>query len=332
MRIFILVFVLAFLCISNAELDHEKEFVNDINSINTTWKAELNHLTLKGVVNLLGAKLQKNRIAIPSRSRYNINEKIDLPENFSAIERWPECAEIISHIRDQGNCGSCWAFGAAETISDRICIHSNAKHKVLISSDQLVTCCTSCGNGCNGGDIAIPFQYWFTVGLVTGGDYHDNTTCKPYEIEPCEHHVKGKLKPCGKTHTYTPACVKKCVDTYNKTFEQDKYYGEKFYYVEGEQGIKEEIYKYGPVEGAFAVYQDFTFYKSGVYKHIKGRFLGGHAIKIIGWGVENGTPYWLCANSWNTDWGDKGYFKILRGSSECDIEEYATAGLPKFSN
>ena len=44
----------------------------------------------------------------------------------------------------------------------------------------------------------------------------------------------------------------------------------------------------------------------GVYQHVTGDMLGGHAIKILGWGEENGTPYWLAANSWNSDWGDKG--------------------------
>ena len=44
----------------------------------------------------------------------------------------------------------------------------------------------------------------------------------------------------------------------------------------------------------------------GVYKHVSGEALGGHAIKILGWGVEDSIPYWLCANSWNTDWGDNG--------------------------
>lgn len=45
---------------------------------------------------------------------------------------------------------------------------------------------------------------------------------------------------------------------------------------------------------------------SGVYKHVSGSALGGHAIRILGWGVEDNTPYWLVANSWNPDWGDKG--------------------------
>lgn len=72
-----------------------------------------------------------------------------------------------------------------------------------------------------------------------------------------------------------------------------------------------ELYTNGPATASFTVYEDFLTYKSGVYKHTGGGFpMGGHAIKILGWGVENGTPYWLCANSWNPTWGDHGFFKI----------------------
>lgn len=66
----------------------------------------------------------------------------------------------------------------------------------------------------------------------------------------------------------------------------------------------------------------------GVYKHVQGEMLGGHAIRILGWGVEDDTPYWLIANSWNSDWGDNGFFKILRGEDHCGIESGVTAGLP----
>ena len=55
-------------------------------------------------------------------------------------------------------------------------------------------------------------------------------------------------------------------------------------------------------------------------KHMSGNELGGHAIKIIGWGTEDNTDYWLVNNSWNSDWGDHGTFKILRGVNECGIE------------
>ncbi|PAV79919.1 hypothetical protein WR25_23894 [Diploscapter pachys] len=49
--------------------------------------------------------------------------------------------------------------------------------------------------------------------------------------------------------------------------------------------------------------------------------MGGHAVKLVGWGTENGTPFWRIANSWNADWGENGYFRILRGVDECGIEE-----------
>lgn len=49
-----------------------------------------------------------------------------------------------------------------------------------------------------------------------------------------------------------------------------------------------------------------SFFCLGVYKHTTGQALGGHAIKILGWGTENGDDYWLVANSWNPDWGDQG--------------------------
>lgn len=48
---------------------------------------------------------------------------------------------------------------------------------------------------------------------------------------------------------------------------------------------------------------------SGVYQHVTGEMMGGHAVRILGWGVENGTPYWLVGNSWNTDWGDNGEWR-----------------------
>lgn len=97
-----------------------------------------------------------------------------------------------------------------------------------------------------------------------------------------------------------------------------------------EEHIKTELFTHGPVEAAFTVYGDFPNYKSGVYHHVSGDALGGHAIKIIGWGVENGTPYWTVVNSWNEDWGNDGTFRIKRGTNECGIEDGVVAGLPKL--
>ena len=85
---------------------------------------------------------------------------------------------------------------------------------------------------------------------------------------------------------------------------------------------------------AFFVFSDFQQYVSGVYRRSASARgpLGGHAVKIVGWGDEGGVPYWLVANSWNDQWGDGGYFKIRRGSlmpgGECQIENPMINGGP----
>lgn len=62
-----------------------------------------------------------------------------------------------------------------------------------------------------------------------------------------------------------------------------------------------------------------TFFIIGIYEHTTEQIVGSHAIKIIGWGIENDVPYWLCVNSWGKRWGEKGLFRISRGSNECEI-------------
>ncbi|CAO4378647.1 unnamed protein product [Caenorhabditis nigoni] len=107
--------------------------------------------------------------------------------------------------------------------------------------------------------------------------------------------------------------------------------GTSAYYVGMTVGaIQTEIMANGPVEASLKVYEDFYKYKSGVYKYTAGKMLGGHAIKIIGWGTENGTAYWLIANSWGTEWGENGFFKIRRGVNECGIERNVVAGKAKL--
>mmetsp|Transcript_138237 Transcript_138237/g.265230 ORF Transcript_138237/g.265230 Transcript_138237/m.265230 type:complete len:161 (-) Transcript_138237:59-541(-) len=81
----------------------------------------------------------------------------------------------------------------------------------------------------------------------------------------------------------------------------------------------------GPVEVAFTVYSDFENYAGGIYQHKSGGSVGGHAVKMVGWGVDHGVKYWKVANSWNPYWGEKGYFRIVRGKNECGIESQAVA-------
>ena len=78
----------------------------------------------------------------------------DIPASFDARTQWPDCPSL-KEIRDQGHCGSCWAFGAVTAMSDRICIHSKGKTQVHVSSENLLSCCYSCGFGCNGGEYPL---------------------------------------------------------------------------------------------------------------------------------------------------------------------------------
>lgn len=253
----------------------------------------------------------------------------DIPESFDSRTAWPHCP-TIGEIRDQGSCGSCWAFGAVEAMSDRTCIGSNGKLNIHYSAQDLVSCCHICGFGCNGGYPGMAWRYWVHWGLVSGGNYNTSQGCVDYKIEPCEHHVSGSRPACDGEEGKTPKCQEQCRPGYNVPYKKDRHFGKKAYSVKSDvAAIQREIMTNGPVEVAITVYEDFVHYKSGVYQHVSGSALGGHAIRMLGWGVENGTPYWLLANSWNTDWGDNGFFKVLRGSDECGVESAVNTGLAK---
>jgi len=267
---------------------------------------------------------------LPPRRALDKSAPADLPKEFDPRKEWSNCTSI-GDIRDQGGCGSCWAFGAVTAMSDRLCIHAPKDNPVdvRVSAEDLLSCCYTCGMGCNGGFLGPSWSYWQRRGLVTGFLYDSPEGCKPYSIAPCEHHVEGDRPDCG--NEPTPSCKKTCQAGYGTEYADDKTYGKAPQTLpRDEQAIMKELMENGPAEAAFTVYEDFVNYKSGVYKHVKGRQLGGHAIKIMGWGEEDGTPYWLIANSWNTDWGDKGTFKILRGENHCGIEASVVAALPDY--
>lgn len=319
---------------SSTEVLHplSDEFINSINTKATTWRAGRNFApatSMTYIRGLMGVHPDADRFRLPEKPSLLGDADDDLPETFDAREQWPDCP-TIQEVRDQGSCGSCWAFGAVEAMSDRVCIHSGGKTHFRFSADDLVSCCHTCGFGCNGGFPGAAWSYWVRKGLVSGGPYGSNQGCRPYEISPCEHHVNGTRPPCSGEEGKTPKCDQKCQASYNVDYKTDKHFGAKSYSISrDEKKIRQEIYTNGPVEGAFTVYEDLINYKEGVYQHVSGKVLGGHAIRILGWGVENDTPYWLIANSWNTDWGNNGFFKILRGEDHCGIEGQISSGIPK---
>ncbi|KAI1717028.1 papain family cysteine protease domain-containing protein [Ditylenchus destructor] len=311
-----------------------QELVDYVNRHQNLWTAELNPKFNNLEENVKWGLMGVNHVRNSVKARKTLGKSryldIDLPKNFDARQQWPSC-QSLKMIRDQSSCGSCWAFGAVEAMSDRICIASGGQIQVSLSADDLLSCCHSCGFGCDGGDPLAAWQYWAKDGIVSGSNFTTKQGCKPYPFPPCEHHSnKTHYQPCKHDLYPTPKCEKTCQSGYSgRTYDQDKYYGRNAYAVDDNvQAIQNELYTNGPLEIAFEVYEDFLNYQGGIYFHQGGKLGGGHAVKLVGWGEENRVPYWTVANSWNTDWGEDGFFRIIRGKDECGIESGVVGGLP----
>ena len=138
MKSFLLFLILILFLTIKAELSeeylkHQQDIVEKVNNLHTTWKAELNPIDARPLLGVLldpETKLfAKERLSIPAR---NITPIQDLPENFDLRTEYPYCNSLFE-IRDQANCGSCWAVASVETMSDRHCIISKGKQKPILS-------------------------------------------------------------------------------------------------------------------------------------------------------------------------------------------------------
>jgi len=286
-------------------------------------------------------KAIEEAIARGDMERHLHDENTILPESFDSEQNWPACAKIIGDIRDQSNCGCCWAFAGAEAASDRMCIATNASIMLPLSAQDI--CFNSNYDGCDGGQIDTPWSFLKQTGTVTGGQYQGSGPfgaglCSSFSLPHCHHHGPQGDDPypaegaTGCPSESSPEGPKACdsdAKSPHSDFASDKYsYTGTTISASGEAGIQSAIMAGGPVETAFTVYSDFENYAGGVYHHVSGSMAGGHAVKMVGWGVDAGVKYWKVANSWNPYWGEKGYFRIRRGNNEGGIEDGVAASAP----
>jgi len=342
-----------------AHIVARQKFVDELNAIPGTWKASLNPrfygMPIGAAKDMCGVKpesLTKLREHIKAGKIKRVTKEtatalfgaVEVPDSFDSATNWPKCATVINDIRDQSNCGCCWAFGAAEAASDRMCIATNATLAMPLSAEDVCFCGSE--SGCDGGMLPDAWDFIQESGVVTGaqqtGDLANDDPfakggyCSKFSLPHCHHHGPiGKdpypaenAKGCPKVDA-SPSCPTKCdsdAKAPHATFNSDKYSfeGEVSNY-DDEESIQKTIMTDGPVEAAFTVMSDFENYAGGVYSNKGGSQLGGHAIRIVGWGVDSGTKYWKVANSWNKFWGENGYFRIKRGTDECGIESQVVA-------
>ena len=263
--------------------------------VEDTWLNKFNQFdsvyTFKDVKALMGTK-----IAQPSGKRIPNNWETSaaaaLPKSFDSRTAFGTCEQSI---RDQMHCGSCWAFGAAETLSENLCIAGVLGGMTSLSPQDMVSC-DNTDYGCKGGELSNAWSYLTNTGIVTDD-------CLPY--------TAGIIT--GLPVDQCPANDKCSEDSLGGTWKKYKC-GTTVNQLQDENDIKNGVMQYGTAETAFQVYEDFMHYKGGVYKHdatSSSKVLGGHAVRIMGWGNdEDAGEYWIVANSWGSGWGENGYFKI----------------------
>jgi len=221
-------------------------------------------------------------IAIPNRRFFK--EFIVPNKQYPETKDWRD-EGAVNAIRNQGSCGSCWAFSAVANMEGVYFV----KHGELpsLSEQQLVDCehdcmiyhgSKSCDAGCNGGLMPNAFTYAAREGMETEAQY-------PY---------KGKASTCQ----YSAAKA-----TYH--FTNWTMVGA------NEPAMIAALNEMGPLSVAVCA-SSWSYYSGGIYNSSCGTSLN-HGVALVGYGADNGKQYWIIRNSWGTSWGISGYMKLARG-------------------
>eukprot|EP00818_Percolomonas_sp_WS_P006723 CAMPEP_0117447834 /NCGR_PEP_ID=MMETSP0759-20121206/7082_1 /TAXON_ID=63605 /ORGANISM="Percolomonas cosmopolitus, Strain WS" /LENGTH=201 /DNA_ID=CAMNT_0005240187 /DNA_START=35 /DNA_END=636 /DNA_ORIENTATION=+ len=147
--------------------------INKINSMNgVMWKAGENEIfkgmKMSQIKNRLGAFLPMRET--DNTPRFEVQGDFNAPDSFDSYKNWPQCAHPV---RDQAQCGSCWAFSASEALSDRRCISTGDSSSPILSPQDMVSCDHS-DYGCRGGYLTNAWKYLEQTGIVTD-------KCMPYK-------------------------------------------------------------------------------------------------------------------------------------------------------
>ncbi len=186
----------------------------------------------------------------------------------------------VTPVRNQGGCGSCWAFATAAALESYQLRQNNTPGLNFDTSEQVLVSCSGAGS-CGGGYIGSASSYIRDTGLPL-------ESCYPYTA------TNG-------------SCSSACSTVFTNTY----HIGSWAYVCTTAptvSALKNALYTYGPLVTTMDVYSDFFSYKSGVYQYVTGSYQGGHAVLLVGY--DDAQQAFLVKNSWGTDWGMSGYFWI----------------------
>eukprot|EP00916_Digyalum_oweni_P021505 GHVL01035720.1.p1 GENE.GHVL01035720.1~~GHVL01035720.1.p1 ORF type:complete len:319 (+),score=72.38 GHVL01035720.1:726-1682(+) len=245
---------------------------------------------------------------------------LEIPESYHVHEAHSECRPVM--IRNQGECGSCWAWATTAAMSQRLCIKGEQIEKTLeLSKQELISCSKEqfqgrANAGCSGGYMDLALKH-----MKENGIHAENCLLyKSSDQSECSDFTDQLLKCREDGDAEGPDLVKGDTARY--------YISDCFYHSSDDlEAIQYDILMNGPVVAALTLHNDFADYDGGIYAYDgTSANIGGHAAVIVGWGQdEEDTPFWIVQNSWGDDWGEFGYFRILRGINEVDIEQFVVS-------
>ena len=235
----------------------------------------------------------------------NFNPHIAKVSNAPDSWDWREKG-YVSAVKDQGSCGSCWAFS---TVANLEGLFFKNKGYMEIMSEQMLVDCDTMDSACNGGLMEYTFT-WLKQngGIMRQSDYPYKGykgSCSTDSSKYVPMKITGYTKLGSSTSTWSP------VD---------------------EDEIKEFLYETGPLAVALNA-NPLQTYSSGILDKTSSQCPTSginHAVTMVGYGNENGTNYWIVKNSWGVSWGENGYFRIKRGSGVCGINCYITTATVSF--
>ncbi|MBN2067155.1 MAG: right-handed parallel beta-helix repeat-containing protein [Candidatus Diapherotrites archaeon] len=217
-----------------------------------------------------------------------------LPPSFDWRNRHGE--NYLTPVKSQSGCGSCWAFSPIAVLEAAANIYYNNPALDLDLSEQDLISCTGYGS-CDGGwAYLVILNHLPNQGVAT-------EHCFRYRADDVDCNLKYTNWEDNAWKTNGAVTVG------SGNFDL----------------LKQTIMAYGPVYASMGVYEDFFHYESGIYSYVWGEYIGGHAVTIVGWGIEQDQEYWIVKNSWSSYWGEDGYFKVAFG--EVNIGEYASYAI-----
>ena len=233
---------------------------------------------------------------------YPVDSVGPIPKCFDWRDRYPP---IVSKVKDQGKCGSCWAFAAVAQIESAYALQAR-KPLIELSTQQVVSCDKE-SNGCDGGMPHKAMSYVIKAGgIQTEARY------------PYLSGTDDKTRSCEFISNRIHASITGYLHVTSKTPTADDEYDMMVY-----------LYRKGPITVCFNAgnLQFYSHYKILSYCGSNYRDIT-HCVVLTGFGVsESGVPFWVARNSWGKDWGDGGYFLIERNVNMCGIAEYAYAAI-----